>query len=375
MKAFSFALALTAVSSCVGVAYQRAGQPVAARAGHALVVTRVRFFHDTREFFPWNVSLLPSGGATNTERHLWLLRFHPRGVTAELHPNADGSLAIWLASGDYALVGSSQLPAGGAAPYEVVALLRVPPGAVTTYAGELTFATATHEGWYAARGVFGDATVIVLPTDTARAGSELRVGTLPQPPVVSRWCAGELLPRFSDPKLGERAKTLLDNACGDRDSLAVGVAQPDTNDPARVAIYDVRDTLVGHLMLGKSTVADAARLVAGLGGLGPRRDNEVTFHFGSAMLRPRVLYTPPATMHQLYFAKDTLIMVVAGVPRGLPATRLDFAKRFPTARETHRESMWYELQTQLSACVWLIAVFNTSSDRLDSNGYATVCSK
>ena len=152
-------------------------------------------------------------------------------------------------------------------------------------------------------------------------------------------------------------------------------AQADTSNPARVAIYDARDTIVGDLVLGRSTVADAARLLAALGGLGPRRDNDVTFHVGSATMRPRVLYTPPATMHQLYFEKDTLVMVVAGVPHGLPATRLEFQKRFNAARETRRESMWYEVQTPLDECVWLIAVFTTSADRLESNGYARSCSK
>lgn len=375
MKALSFAVALFAASSCVGVTYQRAGQRIAPRAGQTLVLTRVRFFHDAREFFPWNVSLAPSGVAARTERHLWLLRLHPRAVSAELHPDADGSLAIWLANGDYALLGSTELPDAGAAPYEVVALLRVPAGAVAAYAGELTFATGTHEGWYAARGELGDASVVVEPNDAARAGFEPRVGTLPEAPVLSRWCAGEQVPGFTDPEFGRRARELLDGACNDPPGFAVGSAQPDTSDPARIAIYDARDTLVGHLVLGRSTVADAARLLAALGGLGPRRDNDVTFRVGSGTLRPRLLYTPPATMHQLYFDKDTLVMVVAGVPRGLPATRLEFLKRFPTARETHRESMWYELQTPLNDCVWLIAVFTTSADHLESNGYARICAK
>ena len=375
MRALSFAAALFAASSCVGVTYQRAGQPVAPRAGQALVLTRVRFFHDAREFFPWNVSLVPSGVATRTERHLWLLRLHPRAVSAELHPDPDGSLAIWLASGDYALVGSTELPDAGAAPYEVLALVRVPAGAVAAYAGELTFATATHEGWYATRGEIGDASVTVWPNDAARTGFEPRVGTLPEPPVLSRWCAGEQVPGFTDPELGRRARELIDGGCGNPGGFVFDPEQPDTNDPARIAIYDARDTTVGHVILGRSTVADAARLLATLGGLGPRRDNDVTFRVGSGTLRPRLLYTPPATMHQLYFEKDTLVMVVSGVPHGLPATRLEFLKRFPTARETHRESMWYELQMPLNDCVWLIAVFTTSTDRLESNGHARVCAK
>jgi len=78
-------------------------------------------------------------------------------------------------------------------------------------------------------------------------------------------------------------------------------------------------------------------------------------------------------MHQLYFDKDTLVLVVVGVPHGLPSTRLEFMGRFSKARETHRESGWYELQTALSECIWLMAVFDPRIDKLESAGYARTC--
>src|SRR5579859_962602 len=149
--ALPLALVLTASSGCVAVTYQRAGDQIRPRAGQTLFFGRVRFVHDGREFFPWAASLNPSGVTTNTERHLWLLRLGRRATSAELHPDGDGSLAIWLASGDYALLGSTQLLIEGAAPYEVVALFRVPAGAVAAYAGELTMSTESHEGARVAR--------------------------------------------------------------------------------------------------------------------------------------------------------------------------------------------------------------------------------
>jgi hypothetical protein len=48
-------------------------------------------------------------------------------------------------------------------------------------------------------------------------------------------------------------------------------------------------------------------------------------------------------------------------------------RRFPEARETHRESGWYELQTPLRECMWLIAVFGTTNDVIESSGYARIC--
>jgi len=375
MKKLAVGLALAALSGCVAVTYQRAGQHITPRSGQVLAFGRVRFFHDGREFFPWSVSLAPSGVATDTERHLWLLRLGHRAVSAEVHPDPDGSLAIWLASGDYALLGSTQLLSAGVAPYEVMALVRVPAGAVAAYVGDLTMTTETHEGWHVSRGELGDASVTVLPIDVARVTLEQRLGTLPEAPVLSPWCAGEQLPGFTDSNLATRAKELLASACAGASGPAFDSAQPDTSDPARIAIYGAGDTIIGHLVLGRSTPADAQRLLEAHGGLGPARDNEVTFRIGSATLRPRLLYTPPGTLHQLYFQKDTLVLVVAGVPHGLPSTRLEFMSRFPKARETHRESGWYELQTPLSECIWLIAAFTATTDRHESNGYARICSK
>jgi hypothetical protein len=215
-------LAMGAVSGCVAVTYQRAGQRITPRAGQTLVFGRLRFFHDGREFFPWHVSLAQSGVATRTERHVWLLRLGRRAVSAEVHPDPDGSLAIWLASGDYALLGSTQLLTSGSPPYEVVALFRVPAGPVATYVGELTLTTQSHEGGHVSYGELGETSVTVLPIDIARATLEQRLGTLPQGPIVSPWCAGEHLPGFNDSQLTTRAKELLDRGCADAVRSALG---------------------------------------------------------------------------------------------------------------------------------------------------------
>jgi len=151
-------------------------------------------------------------------------------------------------------------------------------------------------------------------------------------------------------------------------------AQADTTNPARVAIYGIGDTIIGHLTLGASTIADATRLLDRHAGLGPARDNQIMFRIGSRTLRPHLLYNPPWTMHQLYFEKDTLVLVVDGMPHDLPSTRAEFMRQFPRAQETNREPGWYELQTPLNKCIWLIAIFSTTTDTIESDGYARVCS-
>jgi hypothetical protein len=214
MKQLAIALALVAASGCVTVTYQRAGQRITPRTGQTLVFGRVRFSHDGQEFFPWNTDLFPTSAGTRIERHLWLLGLGRRAISAELHPDPDGSLAIWLASGDYALLGSIERSTTGAAPYEVVALVRVPAGAVAAYAGELMMHTETPpEGLSLSHGELGQASVLVLPIAIARATLEQRLGTLPQEPVLSPWCAGDFVPGFSDPHLARRGRELLDRGC------------------------------------------------------------------------------------------------------------------------------------------------------------------
>jgi hypothetical protein len=208
-------LALAVLSGCVSIRYQRPGQHISPRRGETLIFGRVRFFHDGHEFFPWNVRLFPPAAGTNAERHLWLLRLGRRAVSAEVHPDPDGSLAIWLAGGDYALLGSTQILTSGAPPYEVVALFRVPPGPAPAYTGELSMKTESHEGAHLSYSELGEKSVTVLPLDIARVTVEQRLGPLPDPPVTSPWGAGEHLPGFNDSNLAARARELLDRGCDD----------------------------------------------------------------------------------------------------------------------------------------------------------------
>lgn len=201
---------MIAIAGCVGVDYQTAGRSITPREGKTLLFGRVRFFYDGSEFFPWRPAFVTR---SSTERHLWLLRLDHRAVSAELHPDSDGSLAIWLAPGDYALLGSTHLPTTGLAPYEVIALFRVPVRPVAAYAGELIMSTAFHEGLHLSYSELGEKSVAVLPLDSARLMLERSLGTLPEAPVASPWCAGEDLPGFNDQRLAARAREILDRGC------------------------------------------------------------------------------------------------------------------------------------------------------------------
>jgi hypothetical protein len=154
---------------------------------------------------------------------------------------------------------------------------------------------------------------------------------------------------------------------------ATAWAQLDSTQPPRIPLTGVVGASLGHVTLGTSHPSDVQRVLDSIGGLGPKRKNKVTFVIGQTQMRPPTLYTPPATMNQLYFDHDILVLVVEGIPGGLPGSQSEFMTRYPAARETHRESTWYELQTQLGDCLWLIAVFGVSDNKLESDGYAYTC--
>jgi hypothetical protein len=202
------------LAACVSVTYPVPAERIEQRAGEVLVFGRLRVFQDEREYFPWQADFSSILMHSEVERHLWLQRLGRRAVSAEVRPDPDGSLAIWLAPADYALLGSTTREvAPGAGSFEVVALLRVPAGQVAAYAGDLLMKTQWREGGHLSSSEFGAKTVEQQPLAIARATLEQRLGRLPQAPVVSLWCACDELPSFDDAALATRARELLDRGC------------------------------------------------------------------------------------------------------------------------------------------------------------------
>jgi len=192
------ALLVTTLSACTSsVEYARPGQSLEPREGKALVITRIRFFYDRREIFPWDASAFYDA-VLDIERaearHVWLLPLDATQGSWELRPDMDGTLTLWLSPGDYALFGTKDDPSGPAAPTRaVVALLRVPFGGPVVYAGELTFAEDFREGQHADH-VFGAGSVTTDSMAEAIRTVEAIYGTLPAAPALSVWCVGEDLP-------------------------------------------------------------------------------------------------------------------------------------------------------------------------------------
>ena len=196
----------------MNVEYARRGESLAPRAGKTLVFSRIRFIDDGLEYFPWGFPS-PADVLSNIDRarHVWLRPLGRQTVYWELQPDTDGSLAIWLPPGDYALVGLEGELSAGVGPPVVVALLRVPDDKPVVYAGELVFTRAHREGWSPSY-TFGASSAATGSVTVATEALKTRYGPLPGEPAVAAWCVGAMgthLPQAFDSGFAERARLLL----------------------------------------------------------------------------------------------------------------------------------------------------------------------
>jgi hypothetical protein len=149
--------------------YGRTYYPLPERAEHPNSGLTERFEPD--------LSLLPLVSPFKLER-------------AKLHARKDGWLTAAIAPGDYALVmGSARRD--WKYRYEAVALLQVPPGATSTYTGDLTITVATDN----TSTLFEPQPYHVVQLDVSRRpesiaafASGARTSAEPVEPAVSLWC-------------------------------------------------------------------------------------------------------------------------------------------------------------------------------------------
>jgi len=218
LLAFLVTLVSATLPACIlDVEYAHPGQSLVPHEGKALVFTRVRFFNDGREYFPWGAPALGDillEQDSDRVRHLWLRRLDETAVSWELWPDKDGLLMIWLPPGDYALVGTEDDPGEYPAPtLEVVALLRVAADRPVLFAGELIFTHEFREGWHR-HYMFGSASARTESVAEVTAVVEARYGALPGPPTVSTWCVGRELPSGNyNPGFVSQSRRLLDAGC------------------------------------------------------------------------------------------------------------------------------------------------------------------
>ncbi len=145
--------------------------------------------------------------------------------------------------------------------------------------------------------------------------------------------------------------------------------------PESVRLHRNDGSEAGSLELGSSDLAGARELLAAAGiDAGAERTVTSTFLVGPTTLAPTREMVPAGTPYIFYFnAAGKLVLVVDRAPAGIPATMDAFKSRFPSSWETGRTLASVELQTLLSPCVALTAVYRTADDGLDLAAYGYAC--
>jgi hypothetical protein len=201
--------------ACVPVEYVRPGAALQSRADRPVVVGRIRCVHQNREWFPWDPTVADFLLKSARPRHFWLRSLDSNTITPELHPDPDGSLAIRMPAGDYALIGTDEdiSDVDSTTRFEIVALLRVPRRGPLVYAGDLILVENYPEGWSAGNRWLGEPELRHVSLAEETTALEAKYGPLPGPPVASYWCVGSELPARNDFDGLQRARALLSGGC------------------------------------------------------------------------------------------------------------------------------------------------------------------
>jgi hypothetical protein len=158
-------------------------------------------------------------------------------------------------------------------------------------------------------------------------------------------------------------------------SSAFRPVMPLPTNPLIVTTRNMNGVEIGQLELGKTNVSSARQLFSNFGlTIGTERKNVPTIQIGTIQVKPKYLYLPTSTPHQLFFDEnDKLVMFIDSSPTGIPGSSKDFLQQFTGTWESGRTLKSFDLQTSLSRCVTLIASFNTFDDSLASATFAYTC--
>jgi hypothetical protein len=131
----------------------------------------------------------------------------------------------------------------------------------------------------------------------------------------------------------------------------------------------------GELVLGKTTLAGARRMLGGAAGLeNPRRlPNERAWEVGGITLRPRWELDPGEGYFQLFFDdNERLIFALDRLAR--PAlSRMDFLGHYPRALRAQQSGSFDQYQVDVQPCVTLTALVDRAKDSVTQYGYAWTC--
>jgi hypothetical protein len=131
----------------------------------------------------------------------------------------------------------------------------------------------------------------------------------------------------------------------------------------------------GELVLGRTTLSGARRILAGAAGAeSPRRlPEDRAWEVGGITLRPRWQFDPGEDYFQLFF-DDNERLIFALDRRARPTlTRLEFLSHYPRALRAQQSGSFDQYQVDVQPCVTLTALVDRAKDHITQYGYAWTC--
>ncbi|HXW97911.1 MAG TPA: hypothetical protein VEI47_10015, partial [Gemmatimonadales bacterium] len=131
----------------------------------------------------------------------------------------------------------------------------------------------------------------------------------------------------------------------------------------------------GELILGKTTLAGARRMLAPSAGPESthRIPDERAWDIGGVTLRPRWEYDPGPEYFQLFFDdNERLIFALDRAPHR-SVDRTEFLSHYPRALRAQQSGSFDQYQVDAQPCVTLTALVDRAKDQVTQFGYAWTC--
>jgi hypothetical protein len=131
----------------------------------------------------------------------------------------------------------------------------------------------------------------------------------------------------------------------------------------------------GELVLGKTTLAGARRMLANA--VGPDNPSQIpverVWEVGGVVMRPRWQYDPGEGYFELFFDDNQrLIYALDRTPRP-KISRIDLLSHYPRALRAQQSPSFDQYQIDVQPCVTLTALVNRAKEHVTQFGYAWTC--
>jgi len=134
----------------------------------------------------------------------------------------------------------------------------------------------------------------------------------------------------------------------------------------------------GELVLGKTTMAGARRMLAGVPTAPMARNarklaESRAWEIGGVTLRPRWELDPGNGFYQLYFDENERLIFALDRTARPEISRIELLTRYPRALRVQQSDSFDQFQVDVQPCITMTALVDRKRDHVVQFGYAWTC--